>query len=196
MYRCLGLLIALVPALGLSGAPQTFRDYQCGTTVSVGSERPSTLLKDVAARADLIVRARIGRGTSHLAKNPSEIHTTYELVNPQVLFASPSATRRVSDHPESLVLAQRGGTIFRDGKADCPLSMVYEETTALTPGMDAVLLLVLLDDEFLDPLFGVFEVRDSAIVLPKAELNDGEQFKGLAVDRFIGYVLSVKETGR
>jgi hypothetical protein len=55
---------------------------------------------------------------------------------------------------------------------------------------------MLRNGQFLDPLDGVFEVRDSAIILPKAELNDGEQFKGMPVDRFISYVLVVKENGR
>jgi hypothetical protein len=79
-------------------------------------------------------------------------------------------------------MEQRGGTIFRDGRTDCPLSMSDPETTSLTAGMDAVLLLMLRNGQFLDPLDGVFEVRDSAIILPKAELNDGEQFKGMPVE--------------
>lgn len=207
MYRCLGLLLALVPAFGLSAAGQ-FRDYQCGTTVTVGSERPITFLKDVVARADLIVRAGIGRGTSHLSKDAREIYTTYELVTPRVLFASPAVTQRFGvDSAEMRVMAQRGGTIFRDGRMDCPLSMSDPETTTLTPGMDAVLLVSMsvgkanmvgmaADGQFYGPIDGVFEVRDSAIVLPKAAPNDGEQFKGMPVDRFIAYVLALKENGR
>jgi hypothetical protein len=90
-------------------------------------------------------------------------------------------------------MAQVGGTILRDGRADCPLSMWYSDTTTLTRGMDAVLLLYERNGLFYDGLDGVFEVRDSAIVLPKARLSDGEQFKGMPVDRFIAHVLSLRD---
>ena len=196
MYRCLGLLLALLPAFGLSAMAQTLRDYQCGTTVTVSSTRPITFMKDVVAQADLIVRAGIGRGTSHLSNDAREIFTTYELVTPRVLFTSRSVPPRFGlDSAGLLVMAQRGGTIFRDGRTDCPLSMSDSETTTLTPGMDAVLLLTMWDGQFYG-FDGVFEVRDSGIVLPKAAPNDGEQFKGMPVDRFIAHVLALKQNGR
>ena len=194
MYRCVGLLLALLPAFGLSVMAQTFRDYECGTTVTVSSSRPITFMKDVVAGADLIVRAGIGRATSHLSKDARKIFTTYELVTPNVLFTSPSVPPGFGlDSAGLLVMAQVGGTIFRDGRTDCPLSMSESRSTTLTPGMNAVLFLTMWDGQFYVWLDGVFEVRDSAIVLPKAGPSDGEQFKGMPVDRFIARVLTIKD---
>jgi hypothetical protein len=192
MCRCLGLLLALLPAFGLSAMPQTFRDYECETTLTVSGSRPITFMKDVVARADLIVRAGIGRSTSYLSEDAREIFTTYELVTPRVLFTSPSVPPRFGlDSAGSLLMAQQGGTIFRDGRTDCPLSMSVSESTTLQRGMDVVLLLSMWKGQFYG-FDGVFEVRDSKIVLPKAEPSDGEQFKGMPVDRFIARVLTIK----
>lgn len=193
MYR-LALLLALLPAFGVSALAQTFHDYECGTDVSVSGSRPITFVKDVVARADLMVRAGIGRAESHLSTDAREIYTTYELVTPRVLFASRSVTQRFGlDSAELLVVAQMGGTILRDGRADCPLSMSYSDSTTLKPGMDAVLLLYERNGLLYVMFDGVFEVRGSAVVLPKASLSDGEQFKGMPVDRFIAHLLTLKD---
>ena len=193
MYRYLSLLLALLPAFGLSAMAQTFRDYQCGTTMYMSTRRTIPFMKDVVARADLIVRAGIGRGTSHLSDDARKIFTTYELVAPRVLFTSRSVPPRFGlDSAGSLVMAQLGGTIFRDGRTDCPVSMSVSESATLTPGMDVVLLLLMWDGQFYG-FDGVFEVRDSAIVLTNAGPSDGEQFKRMPVDRFIARVLTIKD---
>jgi hypothetical protein len=75
MYR-FALLLALLPAFGMSALAPTFRDLPCGTTVTVTSSRPSTFVKDVVARADLIVRAGIGAAATFPRTRAKSIRRT------------------------------------------------------------------------------------------------------------------------
>lgn len=185
------LLLILLPASGVSAQTRTFLDHACGTSVSVSSTSPMRFLKNVVAGAELVVRARIGRATSHLTSDGQGILTTYELVTPRVLFASQSV---VLDASKPLTIERPGGTIFKDGDPGCPLSQFNSDLPVLTPGLDAVLLLEEMNGLLLarHPS-GVLEIRDSAMVIPREGISDGAQFRGMPVDRFIAHVLALKD---
>ena len=138
MYR-LALMLALLPAVGVSAQTQTLLDYECETTVTVTGTSPVTFLKDIVARADLIVRAGMGRGTSHLSDDVRTIYTTYALLSPRVLFGSGSSAQRVAPSSTGLLtIEQFGGTILKDGRQDCRLRMEDSGATILTLGMDVL----------------------------------------------------------
>lgn len=148
----------------------------------------------VVDRASLIVRATVGRGVGHLTADQRDVYTTYELVNPKVLFGSFAQTAaRPGAVVQPLSVAMHGGTV---SIGRFTASVRYDGAPVLNQGMEVVLLLR-REGELYWPTAdaGLFSVIDSKIV-PLSKRSGDRRFAGRDVNDVTSELVTLKGQGK
>jgi hypothetical protein len=76
-------VVAQTPTL-----PEQVAAAQADVMISSHSDGPTLTFGHILAETDFVVRARVGTAVPYLTKDGRDIYTTYNLVSPQVLYAS------------------------------------------------------------------------------------------------------------
>jgi hypothetical protein len=128
-----------------------------------------------------------------LSEDGTDISTTYQLVNPQVLFAANvQAVSRPGTAPPAITLKQRGGSVTIDGHV---ATVTYSDSAKLVTGMDVVLLLKGDEGDYRPAArLGIFAVQNSSIV-PLVTQSEGDhmQFKGMNEKAFVSDVVARRQ---
>ena len=130
----------------------------------------------VLQRADMVVRARVGEGTSLLSDDERDVYTAYRLTDVSLLYKKP--LRRPTMLPD-LLIAIPGGEITIDGR-----TFVHEDEAfpLLVPGTVGVFLLEQKGDRYrlAGPGLGAFAITREGL-RPLSRMNGfGRELAGLS----------------
>jgi hypothetical protein len=191
------IVVACVLMIGVSAEAQrpTFRELvatsRSDVSVTVTGNHPRFDFDRILRGTDVVVRAIVGQAQTYLSDDGADIFTTYELINPDVLFSVKPLPRVPPGEilaPNALALTQRGGAVPIEGFT---ATMLDSDMVPLTFGLDVVLLLREHDKKYwLSENYSVFQVRDATIV-PLGRVPDPPtQFAGMKSDAFVREVLT------
>jgi hypothetical protein len=189
------LPITLLIGINATAQQMTLReriaDEHSDISVAINVDGPQVSLQRMVEQTDSIVRAVVGSIESHLSDNGQDIFTTYELVNPQILFeAKATTTARSGIRPAAITLSQPGGTVNIDGFT---ATVRYDDVPVLATGMEVVAFLHDSDTRHVAAARrGLFEVRQSTIVPLVSRTDDHQKFAGVRVDDFLAQAIALR----
>ncbi len=165
-------------------------ECQCSVSISIIGQHPITLFSALLDSTDLIVRGRIGSAHSRLSDDETDIHTTFEILEPNVLFsARPQDFENARESGLSITL--HGGSVWLVGFTP---SIWDHDEPVLNSGDDVILCLRTDGGRPRLAMFGAaFAVANDRIQLLGEGPNERELYAGREVGAFISELVTWKK---
>jgi len=155
--------------------------------VTINADGPAPTFSQVRSGTHIVVRGKIGQGVARLSPDERDITTTYDILNPRILFsASPQKPTRPGEVERTPTITVSGGTV-RIGSYSA--TVTYDDVPKLKQGSDVIALLTDQKGEFVPSnRVGLFEVRAGRIVPLAPERGEHQKFAGATAEEFVGNV--------
>jgi len=135
----------------------------------------------------MVVRGKVGQAVARLSLDERDITTTYDILNPRILFsASPQTPTRPGEVQRTPTITVSGGTV-RIGLYSA--TVTYDDAPKLKPGTEVIALLTDRKGELVPSNgVGLFEVRDGRIVPLAPARGEHQTVAGATAEEFVGNV--------
>jgi hypothetical protein len=157
-------------------------ECQCSVNVNLIAGHPLTPFSALLDATELIVRARVGPAVSRLTGDEMDIYTTYDLLQPQILFRLKPPPDLANDSSSEIKVELHGGLVqlvgFTAGVGD-------HDYPPLRLGDEVILCLRTEGDHYRLAMFGgAFGVANNRIQLIGEGPNGRELFAGRDAQAF------------
>lgn len=192
-----GLVLFNAVNASAQAGPHSLRDLCAaqgskGVHISIVSDSPPPPpFENIIRATDMIVRATVGPSSARLTPDDRNIVTTFELLNPLVLFAAKAQSVERPSVPSKMMFTLQGGTVVLN---DCKATVAYGGMPDVRTGADVIFLMRETPDGTFAPIhMGMFEVARSGIHAMLGESGEHQKFEGRPVAEVVADILAARK---